>query len=240
MNSLGIDTSSYGISLALIYNGSMLGEKQIADIGVAENLMPSILEILEQNNLTLAGLHKIAIISGPGSYTGLRSGLATVLGIKEANLNETLEVVSASKLLVQAHEVVDKINLTEKSSKIIFSLLTANENEFFISVYYFNLFLDGESDSAQPLREVSLPMIIKKEEFLNFKETFLNDLKNNSLSFKIKDFNSTDIIDIIDSPINFAVAIVKLARNFPNNTSENLEPLYIKPVNAKTLSERRD
>lgn len=48
--------------------------------GQAEYLVPVIQELLADNGLTLNDLEKIGVITGPGSFTGLRVGLASAEG----------------------------------------------------------------------------------------------------------------------------------------------------------------
>ena len=60
----------------------------------------AIKEIFEKNNLELNIIDAIAVTGGPGSYTGLRIGMATAKGICYA-LNKPL--ISLNTLLVMAN-----------------------------------------------------------------------------------------------------------------------------------------
>jgi tRNA threonylcarbamoyladenosine biosynthesis protein TsaB len=56
-------------------------------------LMPRIAEALQQNNLDKTKVDGFVVVSGPGSFTGLRVGLATVKGLCEV-LRRPLAMVS--------------------------------------------------------------------------------------------------------------------------------------------------
>jgi tRNA threonylcarbamoyladenosine biosynthesis protein TsaB len=56
-------------------------------------LMPRIAEALQQNNLDKTKVDGFVVVSGPGSFTGLRVGLATVKGLCEV-LRKPLATVS--------------------------------------------------------------------------------------------------------------------------------------------------
>jgi tRNA threonylcarbamoyladenosine biosynthesis protein TsaB len=56
-------------------------------------LMPRIAEALQQNQLTKTDVDAFVVVSGPGSFTGLRVGLATVKGLCEV-LGKPLATVS--------------------------------------------------------------------------------------------------------------------------------------------------
>jgi len=82
---LAIESAVAGGSLSL-----MRGETEIAsrigDGGVsrAEDLLPNIVRLLEKSGVAKNQITKLAVSTGPGSYTGIRIGIATVLGLRNA------------------------------------------------------------------------------------------------------------------------------------------------------------
>jgi tRNA threonylcarbamoyladenosine biosynthesis protein TsaB len=56
-------------------------ESQAMKRGHAEALMPLIARVIEQSGIAFAGLDRIAVTTGPGSFTGLRVGLSAARGI---------------------------------------------------------------------------------------------------------------------------------------------------------------
>ena len=79
MRLLAIDTSGRALSAALAEDGEV-----IASFGVDEGknhsltLLPNLQRLLQEQQLTLDQMDAFAVTIGPGSFTGLRIGLATV------------------------------------------------------------------------------------------------------------------------------------------------------------------
>jgi len=74
---LAINTQSEHNSIALYYPGVL--EKEVSWVSYktqSKELLPKISKLLEKNNIKLAKLKAIAVFRGPGSYTGLRVGIA--------------------------------------------------------------------------------------------------------------------------------------------------------------------
>jgi len=88
-------------------------------------LIPTIDEILRQNQLTIADVDGFAIVSGPGSFTGLRVGLATVKGLCEV-LNKPLVTVSMLEAVVVTHGA---------SGKTKTAVLDAGRGEVYVGDY---------------------------------------------------------------------------------------------------------
>jgi tRNA threonylcarbamoyladenosine biosynthesis protein TsaB len=79
---LGIETATRAGSVALARGGEVLGAIEGDPISTASTqLLVQIRDRLEANGLALADLDRIAVAIGPGSFTGLRIGLATVKGL---------------------------------------------------------------------------------------------------------------------------------------------------------------
>ena len=82
---LAIDTTHESGSLALVRGGETLDETVLrAPTGFAHVLYGHIDALLRRNGLRLAEVDCFAAASGPGSFTGVRVGLACVKGLAEA------------------------------------------------------------------------------------------------------------------------------------------------------------
>lgn len=80
---LAIESAILGGSLSLQRDGVELANwVGISSVSRAEELLPNIDQLLTSNGISRGELNLIAVSSGPGSFTGIRIGLATALGLK--------------------------------------------------------------------------------------------------------------------------------------------------------------
>ena len=79
---LGIDTAGKGLSLA-VAEGDKLLASACLNVGLthSQRLLPLLAALLEGAALRPADIDLIAVTNGPGSFTGLRIGLATAKGL---------------------------------------------------------------------------------------------------------------------------------------------------------------
>ncbi len=79
MNILAVDTSTLVLSVAVLDEQKVLGEKSTnLKKNHSVRLMPAIDELLHDLDLTLADMDLLTVTAGPGSYTGVRIGVTTV------------------------------------------------------------------------------------------------------------------------------------------------------------------
>lgn len=82
MKLLGIDSSGLAASVALVFDGIMIGEYTTnLKKTHSQTLLPMIDEIVTMTGISLDALDAIAVASGPGSFTGLRIGSSTAKGL---------------------------------------------------------------------------------------------------------------------------------------------------------------
>tara|TARA_B100000780_G_scaffold254539_1_gene202722 strand:+ start:1429 stop:2046 length:618 start_codon:yes stop_codon:yes gene_type:complete len=110
-------------------------------------------EVLKESNISIKELSSIAVSKGPGSYTGLRIGIAAAKGLCYAL---DIPLISVSTLLVLAKQLV-----VEKEDLII-PVIDARRDEVYSGVY---------NSSYNKVREV-FPEIINEE---SFSELMLNN-----------------------------------------------------------------
>ncbi len=103
---VSVDTSGRKGSIALCRgDGDSFEVLQLTSLEggtYSAQLLPRIAEALQQNSLNKTDVDGFVVVSGPGSFTGLRVGLSTVKGLCEV-LRKPLATVSMLEALVLTH-----------------------------------------------------------------------------------------------------------------------------------------
>lgn len=119
---LGIDTSSAVASVALLDDYNLKDEINL-DNGKthSENLMPMVKQILEKNNMNLSQIELIAVSCGPGSFTGIRIGIASVKAMAEVHNIPIAEVTSLETLAGNDESDKNKIALIDARNDQVYA-----------------------------------------------------------------------------------------------------------------------
>jgi len=97
---LGIESSAKAASVALWQDGELLAESfQRTSLTHSRTLLPMAEDLLRNAELTIHDVDTVAVAQGPGSFTGVRIGVATMKGLcwgadKKAVGVSTLEAMS--------------------------------------------------------------------------------------------------------------------------------------------------
>lgn len=82
MKILALETSAKSVSTAVVENGAPLAYAyQCTGLTHSRTLMPMVDAMLKNAELTFGDMDAIAVAAGPGSFTGLRIGIAAVKGL---------------------------------------------------------------------------------------------------------------------------------------------------------------
>ncbi|MFC1691976.1 tRNA (adenosine(37)-N6)-threonylcarbamoyltransferase complex dimerization subunit type 1 TsaB [Candidatus Latescibacterota bacterium] len=81
MNILGIETATERLSAALIHNGKVHSRSITSRSSHCELLARYILELVDEAGITATDIQGVSVSLGPGSFTGLRIGIATAMGL---------------------------------------------------------------------------------------------------------------------------------------------------------------
>ncbi len=145
---LALETSGKSASVAIAWpDGKVISEEADPSIGSARTLAPAIAAILHSNDLTASDLVAIAVTVGPGSFTGLRVGVATAKSMAYALRIPTIAVDSLETMAVEtAHrQMSEKKSIHESRSPfLVWTVLDAYRGELFASLW---LVVPSESDS---------------------------------------------------------------------------------------------
>jgi tRNA threonylcarbamoyladenosine biosynthesis protein TsaB len=104
---LAISTSSSICSVALLKNDFCIEELNTYESKThSENLMPLIKKLLDLHNIKIDNIDLIACDNGPGSFTGIRIGLATAKGLAAAHNISLVTITSLEALACNAQGCV--------------------------------------------------------------------------------------------------------------------------------------
>jgi tRNA threonylcarbamoyladenosine biosynthesis protein TsaB len=101
---LALETASERGSVALTEDGKLLGERSLEAGRHAAELLGAVDTLLTASGRELADVGVIALSVGPGSFTGLRVGLASALGLCFASERQIVPVPTLAALALQGGE----------------------------------------------------------------------------------------------------------------------------------------
>ena len=131
MNLLLIDTCGATGSLALADSARPPAVASLPGRSAAERLVQAIHSLAAQAGIALHSLDAVAVVHGPGSFTGVRVGLSAAKGLCHA-LN--LPLVAISRLAVLA-SLANFTNPDQSSAAPVRALLDAGRGEFYSGLY---------------------------------------------------------------------------------------------------------
>ena len=125
MNWLALDTSTEVMSVA-VQRGDQIWHRQgPGGAQASSTLIPTVLELMAQAGLTCETLDAIVLGRGPGSFTGIRAGAATIQGLALATGTPCAGFSSLAMLAMNAFG----------GSGPVCSLLDARKNEVYAGLY---------------------------------------------------------------------------------------------------------
>lgn len=144
MKILGIDTSSMAASVAVIEDNKLICEYTINTKKThSQKLMPMIENMLGLSDLNVREIDAIAVCEGPGSFTGLRIGMATAKAIAHVN---DIPVIGVNSL----EALAANMNLCDKK---ICSILDAQRNQVYTGRYLY------EGTKLVEIKEIGIQQI---------------------------------------------------------------------------------
>lgn len=134
MKIVGIDTCSEAVSVGLVSDDTSQHIRERAHRQQLTILVPIIKNLLDKNNLALKDIDLFAVTTGPGSFTGIRLGIATVKTLCQVN-----QIRAASVNTLDAIAAGDFLNsipgINPDKWTIVIPSMDAKKNEIFCCVY---------------------------------------------------------------------------------------------------------
>lgn len=159
MNILGLDTSTMMTTCAVMNEEKLLGEYSLnQDMTHSEKLVPMIKEVLDNLNMKVKDIDLYGVGIGPGSFTGLRIGAATMKSF--AHLFDK-PIVGVSSIEALAYNL--------PYNELVVPMIDARRNRVYTGIYTWE---DGI------LKELMAPDVLSIDELMakliNFDEVVFN------------------------------------------------------------------
>ena len=218
MRLLAIDTASEACSVGVVDNGEPVIRSEVVGRGHAEILMRLIEEGMAEAGVAFADLDRIAVTVGPGSFTGLRIGIAAARGFalvtgKPAVGISTLAVhAEQARVLCGAHAVL--------------AVLAAGRGELYGAFY------SADGSEIEPPQATSAQVLAAK-----LKDGALVAGSGSDLVVAALPMDVTVRVAHRHASVNVA-ALCRLAAAAPAPTAAP-RPLYLRPPDAKPQTAAR-
>ena len=242
MKILSIDTSSSICSVAILEDTKIIKEMHnFSEKEHSETLMPMIDELFKTTNLSLDNIGLIACSVGPGSFTGIRIGIATVKAFADA---KNIPVVGVNTLEAMAY-----LGVSQKGDGEYVSILDARNDNVYFAIYkmkkgQFSIYKNPEamqiSEAITYIDNLKLPIY------------FLGDIVNADLArieqlylsrVSIEKANSEDVnkheylTNVGPLAIGVAIAALNRYKNGIYGNSNSLTPMYLRKPQAQRQKE---
>lgn len=229
MKVLGIDTSTLASTCGIIEDEDFLGEISYKmDMSHSENLIPMIDNLLENLKIDIEDIDLFAVSKGPGSFTGLRIGLATIKSFSHA-LDKPL--VGVSTLEALAYNLM--------GNKIIIPMIDARRDRVYSGVY------SSQNGELVNLREEEIYPI---EEIIEIAKTYDDIVFTGTgtvvykefLEEKLKDKFKTGPISSLDCKGSSVAALgLNKYRQGQEDDCFSLSPEYFRKTKAQRDLEKK-
>ena len=230
MKILGIDTSSNASSVALIEDNKLICEYTVnTKTTHSQKLMPMIENMLSISEVNIKEIDAIAICIGPGSFTGLRIGMATAKAISHVN---NLPIIGVNSLEILA----GNMNLCDKK---ICSILDAQRNQVYTGRYKFE---NGSIVEIQPVDVVEIENLLEEISKDN-EEWILVGEAVYKYEDKIKEIKNIDIPapshNVTKASSLCSIAMEKYNNNLDIHNCYDINPMYIRKSQAEVQYEEK-
>lgn len=224
MKILGMDTSSMAASVAVVEDDNLICEFTVNNKKThSQKLMPMIENMLSMSDLSIKDMDLLAVCIGPGSFTGLRIGMATVKAMAHVN---NIPIIAVNSL----ESLANNINFCDRN---ICCILDAQKNQVYSAKYKFE---NGEMIELDGVDVVEFDALV--DEIVSTNEEFII-VGEAVYKYKDKIENIKNIK--IPSPANnvskagslCSLALNKYNKNIDVHTCYTINPMYIRKSQAE-------
>jgi tRNA threonylcarbamoyladenosine biosynthesis protein TsaB len=222
---LGLDTASATASIAIVSHGKMMAEVTRPASSHGAELPAAVTEVADRAGIALKNLEGIAVGVGPGSFTGLRVGLAYAKGLVLALGCALIGIPTFDCLALAAFE-----HSSAADGTMICPIVDARKGEVYANIY---------RARADRLDNISQPLVIRLQNLfpeLSDGVILIGDSKAKEASLLLSErgIRSTVLDEAgMNSRGRYVAALgaERMARGV-TDTPAIVEPLYVRTAEA--------
>jgi tRNA threonylcarbamoyladenosine biosynthesis protein TsaB len=238
---LALDTTTKSGSCALWRDGALVEERPgDAARTHAERLPGDLADLLAAHGLTVKDVDLYAVASGPGSFTGLRVGIATIQGLALVH-DRKVVAVSALEALAQCGAAA------VEGAAMAGGWMEAYRKEVFGALYR----ITSRGDALAALEEIEPPAVASPADLAKAWGSIIQADGNSGEAVIIGDAvpstrdalsaalpASTRLLDTVP----LAATIARIAHTHPERATlpHAIIPLYVRRPDAELARDRRD
>lgn len=163
MKILALDSSGLVASVALLEDDNLVAEYTVNYKKThSQTLLPMLDEIVRMTDTDLCSVDAIAVAKGPGSFTGLRIGSATVKGLGLALDKPIIGIPTVEGLAMNLYD----------TDALICPLMDARRNQVYTGIYKFH---DGILQVVKEQAPLGIEEIVQALNLIGQKVVFLGD-----------------------------------------------------------------
>lgn len=230
MKILGIDTSTMAANVAVLEDDKLICEYTINTKKThSQKLMPMIENMLKISDIDIKDIDAIGICVGPGSFTGLRIGMATAKAMSHVN---NIPLIGVNSLEILGSNI-------ELSNKKICAILDAQRNQVYTCKYIFE---DNKSKSLEEITIKPIDDLLEELQATNEEWVIVGEAV-----YKYKEKIEAISNITIASPANHItkasslcdLAKDKLEQNIDIHNCYDINPMYIRKSQAEEQYEEK-
>lgn len=227
MKILAMETSAKSASCAVVEDGAPLASAyQCTGLTHSRTLMPMVEDMLKNAGLTLANIDLIAIANGPGSFTGLRIGIAAVKGLAWA-ADKPCCGVSTLEAMAQNVRHMDGL---------IIGAMDARRNQIYNALFEAK---DGVLTRLCEDRAIGLDELCEQLQDDTRRKIVLGDGGKLCYDYLMQHGISCELAP---APLLYqnAVGVALAAEHGKSVSAQELLPVYLRPAQAERLRSERE
>lgn len=224
MKILAVDTSATAASVAVAEENKLIGEFSInTALTHSQTLIPMMNELLKNIGLSVNDIDAVAVNAGPGSFTGVRIGVAAVKGIAFPN---NLPCVSISTLESMAYNMLG-------NDCIVCSVMDARRSQVYNALFRVNgcTVVRMTDDRALSLTDLKLKLMN-----INEKVVLVGDgavLCSDFLDSELENVTLSPFNNRIQTASSVAYAAFEKINKGETLTADEIMPVYLRLPQAQ-------